>query len=234
MNPFGMNKRQLASTIEQLKVFDKQHANLKLEQYPTDALATAELAFIAGFMYNDVKDNLVLDLGAGTGRIAAGALLMGASKAICIEIDHAALAIARGNFGDLGLENRAELVQADVISCPLRKARVENKLVKTIIMMNPPFGIQNKGADLKFLQVAMEFENVEVIYSFHATVEKNRAFIKKKVEEGGWFVDALFQTRMVLPRMYEFHEKHRKEIQVDLYRVTREARTVTGHVQAKP
>nr|MDO8119365.1 METTL5 family protein [Candidatus Sigynarchaeota archaeon] len=229
-----MNKRQLASTIEQLKVFDKQHASVKLEQYPTDALATAELAFIAGFMYNDVKDNLVLDLGAGTGRIAAGALLMGGRKAICIEIDAGALAIAMDNFKFLGLGNRAELINADVLSCPLRKARVKNGFGKTIIMMNPPFGIQTKGADLKFLQVAMEFEHVDVIYSFHATVEKNRAFIRKKVEEEGWFVDALFQTRMFLPHIYAFHEKRRKEIKVDLYRIAREKSTVTGHMQAKP
>ena len=40
-----------------------------------------------------------------------------------------------------------------------------------------------------------------------------------KEQSGRWILSELRQATMFLPRLYEFHEKKRKEIEVDLYRI---------------
>ncbi|MBN2154403.1 MAG: RNA methyltransferase, partial [Candidatus Lokiarchaeota archaeon] len=87
------------------------------------------------------------------------------------------------------------------------------------LLMNPPFGVQVKGADARFLRAAMSIAGVDVIYSIHLKKEKNRKYLQKLVKDDGWEVVEMHQTKMILPRLYEFHEKKRKEIEVDIYRI---------------
>jgi predicted RNA methylase len=211
-----LNKRQLISLIEQMKTFDANDAKLELEQYATDAITAVELVFIAGFMHDDLRDRLVIDLGTGTGRLAISALCMGAWRVIGVEIDPDALALARENVSAFGLERRLDLVLGDVNALPTVPARHEGGAT---IIMNPPFGVQTKGADARFLRAAMAMQGIDVIYSCHLKNDKNRTFLRKVIELGGWRLTELRQTTMILPRLYEFHEKKRKEIEVDLYRI---------------
>jgi predicted RNA methylase len=212
-----LNKRQLISIIEQLKTFDASMAKVKLEQYATDAVAAVEMVFIAGFMHDDLHDRLVLDLGTGTGRLAISALCMGARHAIGIELDNDAIMLARQNARDFNLLSRYSLVQGDVLGLPLSLRRVAGACT---VLMNPPFGVQEKGADARFLQAAMAIDGVDVIYSFHLTNEGNRAFLKKLIGScSGWMLSEIHQTKMILPHLYAFHEKKRKEIDVDIYRL---------------
>ncbi len=211
-----MNKRQLVSFIEQMRTFDAASAKVELEQYATDAIAAVELVFIAGFMHDDLYGRLVIDLGTGTGRLAISALCMGAGNVIGIEIDPDALALAKENARAFGLERRLALLLGDVSALPLAPSRLAGGAT---ILMNPPFGVQTKGADARFLRAAMAIAGVDVIYSIHLKNEKNRIFLRKLVHDNGWDVVELHQTAMVLPRLYEFHEKKRKEIEVDIYRI---------------
>ena len=212
-----MNKRQLISIIEQLKTFDVSTAKVKLEQYATDAIAAVEMVFIAGFMHDDLHDRLVLDLGTGTGRLAISALIMGARHAIGVELDEDAIMLAKQNASDFHLLGKFFLVQGDVLALPVSLKRVTDECT---ILMNPPFGVQDKGADARFLRAAMAIDGVGVIYSFHLTNESNRAFLKKLIKScSGWTLSELHQTKMILPHLYAFHEKKRKEIDVDIYRL---------------
>ncbi|NMC08539.1 MAG: methyltransferase domain-containing protein [Candidatus Lokiarchaeota archaeon] len=211
-----MNKRQLISRIEQMRTFEPATAKVALEQYPTDAIAAVELVFIAGFMHDDLRGRLVIDLGTGTGRLAISAICMGAWRAIGVEIDPDALALASENATAFGLERRLDLVLGDVDQLALVPDRHGDGVT---VIMNPPFGVQVKGADARFLLAAMALPGVDVIYSCHLTNEKNRTFLRKLADASGWRVVELRQTTMILPKLYEFHEKKRKEIEVDIYRI---------------
>jgi len=219
-----LNKRQLISVIEQLKTFDASMAKVRLEQYPTDAIAAVEMVFIAGFLHDDLHDRLVLDLGTGTGRLAISALCMGARLAIGIEIDEDAIVLARENAREFRMLHQFHLVQGDVLAMP---AALKRAPFKCTILMNPPFGVQEKGADARFLRAAMAIDGVEVIYSFHLTNEKNRRFLKKIIESCGWIISEIHQTKMILPHLYAFHEKKRKEIDVDIYRLLNDSSSTT-------
>jgi putative methylase len=211
-----VNKRQLISLIEQMRTFDPATAKVELEQYATDAIAAVELVFIAGFMHDDLRGRLVIDLGTGTGRLAISALCMGAWRVAGIEIDPDALALAKENARSFALDRKLDLLLGDVENLPLAPLKQPDGVT---VIMNPPFGVQVKGADTRFLRVAMAIPGASVIYSCHLKNDKNRAFLRKVAEAGSWRVAELRQTTMVLPRLYEYHEKKRKEIEVDLYRL---------------
>nr|MDO8083606.1 50S ribosomal protein L11 methyltransferase [Candidatus Sigynarchaeum springense] len=211
-----MNKRQLISLIEQTRTFDAASAKVELEQYATDAIAAVELVFIAGFVHDDLHGRLVIDLGTGTGRLAISALCMGAWRVVGLEIDPHALALAMENARAFGLERRLDLVLGDVLA---GSNLLYPRLLGATIIMNPPFGVQSKGADARFLRAAMAIPGVDVIYSIHLKNEKNRTFLQNLVKDGGWKVVEMHQTMMILPRLYYFHEKKRKEIEVDIYRI---------------
>nr|MDO8114723.1 50S ribosomal protein L11 methyltransferase [Candidatus Sigynarchaeota archaeon] len=218
-----MNKRQLISIIENMKTFDPARAKVQLEQYPTDAIAAVEMVFLAGFIHDDLYNTLVVDLGTGTGRLAISALCMGASRAVGIEIDLDAVLLAKENARAFELDNRFDIVLGDVLVQPLHLGSAG---AGATVLMNPPFGVQEKGADVRFLNAAMGLRGVRIIYSFHLKSEANRAFLKKAIASKGWKLDELHETRMILPRLYKFHEKKRKEIEVDIYRIM--PATITG------
>ena len=113
----------------------------ELEQYPTPPTAALELlerAWQSGDLVGSVAD-----LGCGTGRLALGAAFLGA-QVIGVELDEAALAVARGAAADadLAVEWRCEPVENWV------------QRVDTVIM-NPPWGAQRPGADRPFLRAAL-------------------------------------------------------------------------------
>src|SRR5213075_2389627 len=56
----------------------------------------------------------VLDLYAGTGALGIEALSRGARRAVFVERDHQALVTLRRNLKELGLDERAQVVGADV------------------------------------------------------------------------------------------------------------------------
>ncbi|MEM2047244.1 MAG: hypothetical protein QXZ06_05140, partial [Candidatus Jordarchaeales archaeon] len=87
-------------------------------------------------------------------------------------------------------------------------------------LQNPPFGVQNGGADRLFIQKGLEV--AETVYTLHKSGEKNRAFIKKFVKENGGDVTDLFQLKFKIPWTYSFHRKRVKNVTVDLYRLERQ------------
>jgi putative methylase len=198
-----LSKRQLGIRLGKLKTLGKP--NLKLEQYPVSSNAASELLYIAGFEHKDL-DNRVVDLGTGTGRLAIGAALMGAKEVTGVEIDKQALTLAKENAEMVGV--RVEWVHSDV-------ERFDGKF--DTVIMNPPYGTWTLHADTRFLEKASQL--APVIYSIHKSA--TREYLAQFVTRSGLQIDQVRSMKMEIPHLFNFHQKKRVVVEVDLYRITR-------------
>jgi putative methylase len=82
--------------------------------------------------------------------------------------------------------------------------------------MNPPFGVQKKKADRKFLEQAFKLSTT--IYSIHLNNEKVHKFLLKLTSQFNWNIDYTFPFNLVLERTFPFHTKKMKKIDVRIYR----------------
>lgn len=197
------SKRQLEIQLGKLKILERP--DVKLEQYPVSSDAASELLYMAGFEHNDLEGR-VIDLGTGTGRLAIGAFLMGAVETVGVDVDERALAIARENAERV--EARVEWVHSEI-------EKINGKF--DAVIMNPPYGTRTAHADTRFLEKA--FQLASVVYSIHKSA--TREYLVQFLPRSGWHVDQVRSMWMDLPHLFEFHEKKRGIVEVDLYRITR-------------
>lgn len=179
-----------------------------LEQYTVPADVASEMLFIAAYINDDVIGKTVVDLGCGTGRLAIGAALLGAEKAVGVDIDRLAVRKAKENAEHLDLQSKPSWIIGDI---DVLRGRFDTAL------QNPPFGVQKRTADRRFLLKALEL--APTIYSLHKSGENNRAFIKRFIEANGGKVTSIFQMRLDIPKMFKFHTRRVHQIIVDLYRI---------------
>jgi len=85
------------------------------------------------------------------------------------------------------------------------------------VLQNPPFGVQRRRADREFIEKSLQLGRR--IYSLHKGGESNRQFIKRFIERHGGRVTGIFPMKMDIPRLFEFHTKRKRTVQVDLYRI---------------
>lgn len=193
-----MKQRKLEMLLEEIEGFSDPE--LELEQYQTPSLLAAEILHFA-YMQGDLDDS-VQDLGCGTGILAIGAKLLGARKVVGYDTDPKALEVARKNAEKLGAE--VEFVCSDISEVLER--------VKTTIM-NPPFGARVKGRDRPFLSSALRTS--EVIYSIHN--RGSLAFIQKFIKPA--VITHSYVAKFPLKRTFDFHQKEREVIEVEIYRI---------------
>ncbi|WP_181443770.1 MULTISPECIES: methyltransferase [Sulfolobaceae] len=155
-------------------------------------------AYISGHISN----KKVADLGCGTGVFCYAASLLGA-YCTCVEIDLESLEITRSTKRELNLD--IELLNADVTQFYGR--------FNTVIQ-NPPFGVVNKGIDIKFLRTA--FNIADVVYSIHKSNEKSREIILNTAKEYGFSAEILSEKYRLKP-YYPWHVKRVHEFLVDIY-----------------
>ena len=197
-------KKQLEMAIQSIP----PHPNPKveLEQYSTPAIIAADLLWNA-YSLGDIENSEIIDLGCGTGILSIGSLLLGAKKVTGVDIDEESLAIARLNSENLNIE---------FVCCDISDFNCFDGC--DVVIQNPPFGTQKKserGADLKFIDKAKEC-SPRVIYSFHmASTEK---FIIDYFEKSGFVVTHIFRYKFILPKIYDFHTKESKEVDVIVIR----------------
>jgi putative methylase len=86
--------------------------------------------------------------------------------------------------------------------------------------MNPPFGVQKNKADRLFLKQA--FMLSDVIYSIHITNKDVQKFLLSYSSKFNWKVDYELPFNMVLEKSFYFHTKKRKQIDVSIYRFTKD------------
>jgi putative methylase len=200
-----------------------------LEQYTIPAGVAATILYIAAYTYNDIIGKTVLDLGCGTGRLALGAAFLGAKRVVGVDVDKDAVKVAFENSIRTGLKDKVKWVATAVDA-------FHGKF--DTVLENPPFGVQRREADRKFLEKALE--TGRVVYSLHKSSHKDKVFIKKLkasktniipvppspflekfIESRGGKIRAVYAMVMTIPHMFSFHTKGKLEFAVDLYVVER-------------
>lgn len=176
------------------------------EQYTIPPDVAAEILYIATYTYDDIAEKNVVDLGCGTGRLAIGAALLGAKETFGIDIDQLAVKIAKKNAEKLKVHDKTNWIIADI---NVLRGHFDT------VLQNPPFGVQRKGADRKFIEKALEIGHK--IYSLHKSGESNRRFIKRFIELHSGKVTGILPLEMTIPKMFEFHTKRKHKLKVDLY-----------------
>jgi putative methylase len=205
----------------------KPHSEPKasLEQYTISESVAATMLYLAAYTYDDIIGKRVLDLGCGTGRLALGAAFLGAESVVGVDVDVAAIKAASTNAEQAGLNDKVQWVTGDV-----------NDITGTFdtVLQNPPFGVQTRSADRKFLEKALEIGNAIYSVHNHPNVDKElikqlkasgehclqinaSPFMSRFVEERGGKIQAVFVMPMTIPRMFDFHTKAKREIVTDLY-----------------
>jgi putative methylase len=167
------------------------------------------MLFIAAYDNDDIIERTVADLGCGTGRLAIGAALLGAVETVGVDIDKAAVKLAKKSAEKLGLQKETCWVIGDI---DVLRGRFDT------VLQNPPFGVQKRSADRKFLLKALEL--APRAYSLHKGGESNRVFIKRFIEGHGGKVTGIFPMKLNIPRLFKFHTERKHEVEVDLYRIT--------------
>ncbi len=184
-----MKKKKLAMELEKLDVPEVRSA--LLEQYPTPPEIAADLLFFA-YSMGDVGGKIVCDLGCGNGIFAIGAAILGADAVYGIDISKTMLKTAEKNAEKMGVD--VEFRLADVKSF--------NKHCDTAIQ-NPPFGAQNRHADLPFIEKAVEIADVS--YSMH--MKKTREFVLRSMKNLGGRVTHELEYEFPIKRIFDFHRK---------------------------
>ena len=198
-----MNQKQLAVQLSKLDSVNERKA--KLEQYPTDSQIAAEVLWNA-FLLGDIEGKTIADFGCGNGILGIGALLLGAKKAVFVDIDETALGTAKGNVKELKLKA--------VFSC----TDIEQFSGKAeTVLQNPPFGTKQEHADKAFLLKAMNTANV--VYSFHkSSTEK---FVQAVAKDNSFEVTHKWVFKFPIRQSFSFHTKKVFYADVACYRLAR-------------
>jgi putative methylase len=197
----------------------------RLEQYTVSEVIAATVLYIATYTNDDIIGKTVLDLGCGTGRLALAASYLGAQHVVGVDIDKIAIKTATENSQKAGVKTNVQWIAGDI-----------NAITGSFdtVLQNPPFGVQKRAADRKFLEKALEVGNA--VYSLHnhphtdkQLIKRLKAasggllqvapspFIKKFVESHHAVVKVVYAMLMTIPRMFDFHTKMKHDFVVDLY-----------------
>ena len=181
---------------------------VELEQYATQPNLAAEVLYTS-WLRGEVEGMKIADLGCGSGTFAVGASLLGAKEAVGIDVSPIAIVTSWRNASRLRLWNLRFHV-SDVLDF--------QEEVDTVFQ-NPPFGVQRRHADLAFLEKALSVATV--VYSVHKS--GNVAFMRKAAAKSGAKITHILEREILIPRLFDFHRKDRRQIKVDIYRFLRGA-----------
>jgi putative methylase len=224
-----IRKLELELFISQMESQPSPKASL--EQYTVSEAIAAKMLYLAAYTNGDIVGKKVLDLGCGTGRLALAASYLGAQFVVGVDIDKTAIKTASENSKKAGSKTDVQWVLADIGAVTGRFDTV---------LQNPPFGVQKRTADRKFLEKALEVGNV--VYSLHnhpctdkQLIQRLKAdpsgllqvepspFIARFVESRSGVVKAVYAMLMTIPRMFDFHTKMKHDFVVDLYLIKKRA-----------
>ncbi len=195
----------LRKILSELKTFE--NASLMDEQYPTDP----EIAFkiLNEISLRNENNKIFADLGAGTGILGIGALLIGAKMVYFIEKDKDAIEILNMNLRSVmqyvDIKNKYLIVNDDV----------KNFTTDVdIVIMNPPFGTKKKHADKIFYETAFKISNV--VYSITKSSTTN--FLLNYAIKHGFVGKILFKDKHLIRHQFKFHRSKTKFIEISVLR----------------
>jgi len=200
----SIRKRELAKTLQSIAAHPEP--KVQLEQYTIPANLAAEILFHACYVRDDIEDKSVLDMGAGTGRLAIGASILGAEYVIGVDLDQSSLKVASSNCKRLALN--VDWLLGDIRNL---RGRVDT------VLMNPPFGTKKIHADVEFLQVA--FDLGRIIYSIHKTA--TRRFLQDWLQRHGARGAVVVSGDLEIPHQFSFHTREKRNVAVDVFRIER-------------
>jgi putative methylase len=180
------------------------HPKAMLEQYTIPAELAADILFSACYAYGDIHRKSVIDLGSGTGRLALGAMMLGAQSVVGIDIDNESLRSAQANGKTLGLE--VDWILGDIVSL--------HGTFETVLM-NPPFGTKRPHSDIRFLRVALKIS--KVIYSIHKS--STMLFISRWLKDQKTNFETIMETSMPIKHQFRFHTKKTHFVRVHIIRI---------------
>lgn len=197
----------------------------ELEQYTITPEVAAEILYLAAYTYGDIIGKTIADLGCGTGRLAIGSALLGAKEVVGVDIDRTATRTALKNAEKLGVKARTCWITADIKT-------VRGKF--NTVLQNPPFGVQRRKADRKFLENALKIG--QHVYSLHKssrekprTTKKRKkrrygllpsfhsSFLKSLIRKNGGQIKAIYTMPITIQHIFNFHRKRKHLFLVDLY-----------------
>jgi putative methylase len=186
-----------------------RHPNPKIwyEQYTIDSNSASEILWIAHTIYNEIFNKKIMDLGCGTGRLAIGAAILGASYVIGVDLDRESLSIAKKYSNIIGVNNLTDFIIADIKYLPVR-------FVDTVIQ-NPPFGVQVRGMDTIFLSMALN--KAKAIFSIHKSNIRSRNYLIRLINKKGGCIKGIYTLEILIPATYKFHRRRNYRVKADLY-----------------
>ncbi|MGY8755562.1 MAG: METTL5 family protein [Candidatus Poseidoniales archaeon] len=163
--------------------------SVELEQYQTEGDLAAKWLMLIDEI-DGLKGKTVLDLGAGNGILGHGAQILGADV-IFVECAEDAATLCQ-NLGQtiVGKVGEVELPNVD------------------IVITNPPWGVQTKGADRIFFETALEV--APVLHIMHNANAKH-------LPEGTKILDAEFR----MPATYGHHTSRTGTTSITCWRIER-------------
>jgi len=191
-----MKKKDLEMALEKVPRFEDPDPSL--EQYLTPASIAADVLFKA-YAAGDIKGLKVMDLGCGTGMLSFGSWMLGAGAVIGYDSSQKAIDQASAH---------AELIGAD-ITFKLSDVNDIHEKADTVVM-NPPFGCQNRRADRDFLEKAMG--SAECIYSFH--MAETLGFVKEFVRKHDRDIINNKMYKYDIPHTFTFHSKEKHSVDI--------------------
>lgn len=198
-----VKKRQLEMTLEGLAPVTRRDA--RLEQYPTPASIAADILWTANST-GDIQGRHVTDLGCGNGVFCIGSKLLGATRAVGVDVDPESIAVAAENARVLGVD--VDLVESDVASYVGSS---------DLVVQNPPFGAQKRHADRVFVEKAIEV--APTVYSLHNEVTYD--FVSRLAASFGASCEGVKRYKFEIPYAFEFHRKAREVVSAVLLRFQR-------------
>jgi len=191
-----MKKKDLEIGLEKVPKFEDPDPSL--EQYLTPASIAADVLFNA-YAKGDIKGLKVMDLGCGTGMLSFGSWMLGAASVVGYDISQRAIDLAAAHANSIGAD----------ISFDLSDVTGIDEKADTVVM-NPPFGCQNRRADRDFLKKAME--SAECVYSFH--MAETLGFVKEFVEKNDRNIVFNKMYKYDIPHTFTFHSKEKHSVDI--------------------
>ncbi|KAM3724410.1 rRNA N6-adenosine-methyltransferase metl-5 [Dirofilaria immitis] len=216
-----MKKKHFEWFLSQIETF--QNLKVQLEQYSTSVeLAEAILNTVSEEGCIDGCN--VADLGCGPGILLLGAVKLGASYGLGVEIDEEAISICQSNIERCNLEN-----SVDVICLDVTKNITALKPIFDTVIMNPPFGTKNNaGIDLHFVKAGLSIlKKNGKLFSLHKS--STRQYITKFIAHKlpGINGECIAELRWNLPATYTYHRRKSVDIEVDLWQFSVDSRNIS-------
>ncbi|HTS33998.1 MAG TPA: 50S ribosomal protein L11 methyltransferase [Thermoplasmata archaeon] len=195
-----MRRSELVRALARIPSPARPRADLEQVVTPPERAADLLEAAIAD---GGLDGRSVVDLGSGTGRLAIGAALLGARPVVGAEADPDLVERARAAAEAAGVRVDFRALDVGEFSGPA-----------DVVVMNPPFGAQRRGADRPFWDAAFATAR-DRIFAF--SLSESRTFIARRAVARSAHVVATRPVPWELPRTFAHHSQRRVALSVDLW-----------------